>query len=384
MLRRYLTFLMIVILLASCAQDDPEPTAPKTTLAPTFTPAPQTLLIWHPFDEPAQTALQKIVTDFIAQNPQITITLEYVDPDALPDQLFEAVIQNGAGPDLIFGPLTWIPRLADQGLLEPIYTDVRRKLTDQLPEALLTATEYADTDYGVPFAAEFTTLYYNTTLVATVPTVFEDFATENGNIVAAPDFFTLAGLYFDMGNLLLDAAGGTLVTTSGVESFLTQVQKLAPSFTFTDDYSAFTNGERPFLLASSNEYPTLKAALGDQLAVAILPRIGGSAWRTLLIPQIVMESVNITASSREAAGQFLMYLLSPDAQRSWFENTGQAPVNVAGMEEVQAAWGSTLSFGVSAPVFELYNTAIRAGLDEAIRAVVVEGQEPSEAAKIDD
>ncbi len=377
MLRRSLTLLMIVIILASCAQDEPEPTAPRPTTAPTYTPVPQTLLIWHPFDEPAQTALQKLVTDFIAQNPHMTITLEYVDPAALPDQLFEAVIQNGAGPDLIFGPLTWIPSLADQGLLGPIYTDIKRTLTDQLPEGLLTATEYAETDYGVPFAAEFTTLYYNTTLVSTVPAVFEDFATSGGSIVAAPDFFTLSGLYFDMGNRLLDADGGTLVAPDGVESFLTRLQSLATSFTFTDDFSAFTNGEKPFLLASSNEYHNLKAALGDQLAVAIFPWIGGSAWRTVLIPQIVMESVNITANSRAAADQFLMYLLSPDIQRSWFESTGQAPVNVVGIDELREAWGSALSFGISAPMFELYDTNIRPGLDEAIRAVVVGGQEPS-------
>src|SRR5690606_25680943 len=96
---------------------------------------------------------------------------------------------------------------------------------------------------------------------------------------------------------LMSADGAPIATRQSVASFLEELHTLAslPGVTVTTDLTSFTQGEAGLLLASSNEYTALRAALGEDLSVATLPRIPPKQWSTLLEFEVLIQSLNSTA-----------------------------------------------------------------------------------------
>ena len=138
--------------------------------------------------------------------------------------------------------------------------------------------------------------------------------------------------------------------------------------------TSFTQGEAGLLLASSNEYTALRAALGENLSVAALPRIPPRQWSTLLEFEVLIQSLNSTAEATAATGAFAEFILSPEIQGIWFEETGHAPANPAELSDgsLRSAWSTTLEWGIPAPLSSRFETEIRPALDRAVQAIMVD------------
>lgn len=369
--------LFAALMLSGCAQ--PDEAKPTSTPNPDSATAqgPQPLIIWHGLPAAEGDTLQRIADRFVESNPEIAVQIEAHDPSALLSA-YESAVLGGAGPDILLGPASWVEFLVGKGLIQPVSPELAQTMSDTLPAPVALGTQIAGTPFALPFSVEFATLYVNRVLVAEPPQIWDQIASaaQQRGLLVTPAFLVVSGLYFTSGAQLMSADGAPIATRQSVASFLEELHTLAslPGVTVTTDLTSFTQGEAGLLLASSNEYTALRAALGEDLSVATLPRIPPRQWSTLLEFEVLIQSLNSTAEATAATGAFAEFILSPEIQGIWFEETEYAPANPAGLSDgsLRSAWSTTLEWGVPAPLSSRFETEIQPALDRAVQAIMVD------------
>ncbi len=378
-----LLWLIGALVLGACG-GSPQKTAPSPTPFPTNTPTPRALVVWHPFSGAEAKALEQLRLNFEAQYPYVDLQLRAYTPSELWEAFLTAVAQ-GAGPDVVLGPATWSGTLTQAGWLAPVPWDLYDALSDFIPQPLTYATAFGEDAFGVPFSAEVSTLYYNRALLSEPPqtyTALQEQARQVG-LSVAPHFVATSGLYFSDGGPEWLEEGW--LTRPAVEAFLERVQALSaqPHVTFEDSPSRFVAGEVGMLLASSEEYAALRAALGDQLGVAAPPMLMPHPWRALAPTTVAMLSVNATRAAQEAAESFWRYMLTAEAQALWFEQTHHTPLNLTALPSpLYDAWQRTLDATIVPPPYRDVAQVELPALDAAVRAVALEGATPAQATQV--
>ena len=370
--------LFAALMLSGCAQ--PDAAKPTSTPNPDSATAqgPQPLIIWHGLPAAEGDTLQRIAGRFVESNPEIAVHIEARDPSTLLSA-YESAVLSGAGPDILLGPMSWVMPLVDKGLIQPVSPELAQTMNDTLPAPVAQGTQIAGTPYALPFSAEFATLYVNRVLVDEPPQIWDQIApaAQQHGLLVTPTFLAVSGLYFTSGAQLIAADGAPLATRQTVASYLEELHTLAslPGVTVATDLTSFTQGQVGVLLASSNDFANLRAALGEDLSVAALPRIPPKQWSTLLEFEVLMQSLNSTAEATAATGAFAEFILSPDIQGAWFEEIGHAPANPAGLSDgpLRSAWSTTLEWGSPAPLNSRFETEIQPALDRAVQAIMVDG-----------
>ncbi|MFZ2098129.1 MAG: extracellular solute-binding protein [Anaerolineales bacterium] len=195
-----LSFILIVLLLSilmtSCgtaatvaptsvptAEEVVQPTAApvqpttKPTVAPTVEPTAEptqaapaaTLTIWA--DDTRTPILQELADSFLTQyNVQLVVQ----DLGVVQDIRSQAIIAipAGQGPDIYIGVHDWLGALVASGLVAPI--DLGDKASQFVPSTLEAFTYTDGKLYGMPYATENIGLFYNTDLVQTPPTTWDE------------------------------------------------------------------------------------------------------------------------------------------------------------------------------------------------------------------
>jgi len=143
------------------------------TEAPTVVPAtPEpagTLTIWA--DDTRTPILQGMADAFLAQ---YNIKLVVEDLGRVQDIRSQAIIAipAGKGPDIYLGVHDWLGALITSGLVAPI--DLGDKAAEFVPSTLQAFTYTDGKLYGMPYATENIGLFYNTDLVQTAPTTWDE------------------------------------------------------------------------------------------------------------------------------------------------------------------------------------------------------------------
>lgn len=377
---------LFLLSLTACAHSDEDKPSSTPAVQPTAIPAtPRSLVLWSLYAAPEIDVLQQIALNFEAAQPMIDVQIQAVDSSTLLDE-FKTAISRGEGPDLLIGPDSWLMPLASQGFLQPFGQDFLDQISINLTKPVAHATLLDGTPYAIAFSAEFATLYYNRAVVETPAADYSELVDQGAlyKVLITPDFVITSGLYLSSDNRLLDSQGQSLMTQPALETYFTTLHDLANStgITFTGDPAEFVGRRAGLLLASSADYRTLKAALGDDLGVARLPAFEYGFWRALLQVQPVMLSLNSTAESVQAAREFITFLTKSSTQQEWFEQTGITPVNPAGLTEndLRESWANTLEWGSGAPLSTVFYDTLLPALNQAVKAVTLEGQDPAAAA----
>jgi arabinogalactan oligomer/maltooligosaccharide transport system permease protein len=385
LMRVLICLLSVVVILSACAETSDEPPQPSPVAsvdqAPPPAATPQPLFVWHPFSGAEREALEHIRLEYEAAHPDTDIQLKFFEESVLQAEYRAAVIA-GAGPDVLFGPSEWLHDLASEGLLQLIGPDSFDQITEYVTEPIAYAASFDGIPYGVAYSAEFAVLYTNRDLVSTPPEAYEDLLTEaeSAGMVIPPTFFATSALYFIHDRQLINSSGRLLIALPTLQDYLSDVQALAasPGVVFSTDQASFLQGDAGLLIASSEDLPALRSALGDNLGIGRLPDLPPNPWRALLSPRLAMLNINSTTEGLESAASFLIFLISPDTQRYWFEHTHHAPVNVTALDDtaLRQAWGHALSWGVTAPLHTVFATQLQPALDQAVQAVALNGNDP--------
>jgi len=203
-------FFLLASLVPACAPAPtatPVPTkppapAPTATPAPTKPPAPAnpvdaveikapvTVTLWHTQSAGRETALKKIVADFMKANPNITVNLEYIDGYTNLYKKMMAAIQAGAVPEMAVSYESMIADYAAARVVIPLddyinstkYGLTKADLED-MPADMLAICRFptlGNKMYTFPFTKSLLVLYYNADLLKDAgfdkpPATWDDF-----------------------------------------------------------------------------------------------------------------------------------------------------------------------------------------------------------------
>jgi len=249
------------------ATDAPATEAP--TAAPTATSEPAgKLTIWA--DDTRTPILQDLADEVLAA---YNLELVVEDLGKVQDIRAQAIIAipAGEGPDIYLGVHDWLGALVESGLVAPIDLGDKK---DQFVPSTLDAFTYTDGKlYGMPYATENLGFFYNTDLVKTPPTTWDEvleigrtlkaegkvdyaMAVSSGPLYNALPVWTAFGGYvfgkdangaWNAQDVGIDSPG----FTAGVTWMRNAVDEgLMPNtFDYETAHSLFETGKIPFLMA---------------------------------------------------------------------------------------------------------------------------------------
>ncbi len=316
--------------------------------------AETTVKFWHSFNKANGKALEQIIGNFEAANPDIHVEAEYVGNYNDIVTKLQAAIPARRAPDAVIMEVTRYGLFADRGVLIDLtpYFDAD-PLKDDLYDYAREVGVYKGKNYIVPFNSSTPVLYFNKDILARAgytnepslktfddilavsKTITEKLGSEGISGIAAPGQFARWGLVMSNDSELLDAKTDEVLLDkpNTIEAYqwmasLVHEQKVASPDGVTDEdvgRDAFYAGKVGISLNSTGDYGGAKKALGDKLAVRAMP-----CNRTCSVP-IGGAGIGILSTSskdvQDAAYKFISYAASPEANAIWFAATGYLPIN---------------------------------------------------------
>lgn len=128
---------------------------------------PTTITFWNSFTSDDRPAVEALVKKFNASQQGVTIKMTVMPADVLGQKLLPAYA-SGKGPTLTTLDASQLPEYASKGVIAPVDDAYGSGGLDKsvLPKASLDSTTWKGKQYGVPFSATGTMLYYNKKLFA--------------------------------------------------------------------------------------------------------------------------------------------------------------------------------------------------------------------------
>ena len=309
---------------------------------------------WHSFGGKGGEALEAIIADFEAANPDIDIVPEHVGNYNDIVGKLQAAIPANRGPDAVILEVTRYGLFADSGVLLDLtpFLDADPLKADLFDFAREVGV-YEGKNYIVPFNNSTPVLYYNREileragisaepalktfddLLAVAKTVTEKLGSEGIYGISAPGQFARWGLIMSNDSDLIDSVTGEIMidAPNTVDAYkwmasLVHEHKVASADGVTDEdlgEDVFAAGRVGILLGSTGSYGGYVKALGDKLEVRPMP-----CNKVCRVP-IGGAGIGILASAekevQDAAYKFISFAASAEANAKWFAATGYMPIN---------------------------------------------------------
>jgi arabinogalactan oligomer/maltooligosaccharide transport system substrate-binding protein len=236
------------------------------------------------------------------------------------------------GPDLVIGDAFWIPDLADEGLIEPYGKENGMAMSELGREAVT----YNDQIYGLPFFVRPYALYYNQSMVDQPPATIEELVIEvsGGNTAAFIPRFREAYWGIEaFGADLFDEDGNLDLVDSGFLPWLRWLgaaQNEPGLIMNVDDQrleELFSAGEIAYYIAEPYKINRLQEALGDDLAVTILPSgpFGGAG--PLLNTEAILFFSYSSAQQAEMVRILGEFLANPQQSVQFMRELNKVPAH---------------------------------------------------------
>ena len=254
----------------------------------------------------------------------------------------------GEGPDIFIGAHDWIGELQANGILGEV--DLAGRESEFYP-ITVDAFSLDGTLYGLPYAIENLGLFYNTDLVTTPPTTWDELTsicdglTDLTVCIAAParDAFANQAFIQGFGGYIFayDPATGFDATDVGLDdagavagaTWLDSAVKagyLSTDVDWSNMNDIFANGEAAFLWNGPWHLPDIRSA-GVPYAVTTFPTIDGNQP----VPFVGVQGFMISAfSDQQVAAQLFLtdYVATQDAMVALFEEGLRGPAMITAYE----------------------------------------------------
>lgn len=343
-------FLIATLVLGACSQPAPAPTAAPTE-APTEAPKPTeaateapteaapaaTLRIWA--DDTRAPALEKLAPAFLAEyNVALNIELK----SSLRDD-FQLAAPLGEGPDILFGiPHDQVASIVANGLAAEL--DLGEKAAQFVPSTL-DACKYDGKLYCMPYATENLAFFYNTDLVETAPTTWDE-VVEMGEALKAEDkvdyimavtgtTYDLYPLYTAFGGYIFgkDANGNWNDQDLGVDSegmiaaaqwLKDQLDKgnIPADWDWANNHALFETGAAPFIMAGPWALDRIRQS-GIPYAITNFP--AGPAGEGYPFSGVQTVLINEQSENKLLAQAFLTEFVATEDTMTELYNVGQRP-----------------------------------------------------------
>ncbi len=329
--------LVAAFVLSACGSAaTPAPTSAPATQAPapaTQAPAPATvapvdLTIWHGYHAGGseEATINKIVSDYMAANPNVKITVLEVPFDQLFNK-YETDTAAGGGPDMYTAPNDNLGSEVRMGVIAPIDSLVQGKL-DGYTQSGIAGVTIDGKIYAVPGIAKAVGLYYNKSTISTPPATTDDLMNlvkSGKKIGLITGGYFLWGFWGGFGGTLMDSTGKCTADQGGFADalqYLSDLQKAGATFDSDEGKmeTAFTQGQVDMVISGPWVLGDFEKALGDKLGVAPLP--AGPKGPSKPMMGIDGWYVNPNSKNQQAAVDFALYAFGKDGLTLYENNAG--------------------------------------------------------------
>lgn len=312
---------------ASAAQSSGDPAQRGLpTATPTPTPLSGRIVLWHSWAEGDGDALAAILEMYRRIQPGVTVDTLYV---AYPDlaQAYADAVAAGEGPDLVLAPVWWMDGLVGAGVVQPLDDLLSPAEAASYWPAALENFRWQGRLYGLPTHYELVSVFVNRALAD--PTAMP--ATLDAWLAQAQQSPSLGiGLYNNLYHLAwgLPAYGARLFDENGVAvidrqgdapGFLRWLRTLSqtPGSYVDPDYGMikdrFRKGEFAYFVDGPWAIDELRSALGENLAVALLPAGPFGPAQPWLSAEGVMLNPNRTGGQQQMALSLARFLTTAES-----------------------------------------------------------------------
>lgn len=342
-----------------------------------------TVAFWHSFnpEKPNGQALETIIDNFEAANPDIKIQSEFIgDYNDIVTKL-QAAIPAHREPAAVIMEVTRYGLFADRGILTDLTDYVANDpLKDDLFDFAREVGVFNGKNYIVPFNSSTPVLYYNKDIFARAgfaeepalktyddilkvsKQITEKLGSEGITGISAPGQFARWGLVMDNDSDLIDSKSGEILLDSPntIEAYqwmasLTYEHHVASPDGVTDEKKgsrdAFLTGKTGIMMNSTGNYVRAKKSLGENLAVRPMPcnkvcsvPIGGAGIGILSTAE---------QDVKDAAYKFISFAASPESNAIWFAGTGYMPINKHTSEQAIAKEALAKQPGIEVAIEQL-------------------------------
>ncbi len=303
------------------------------------------------YDAKMQPWLDQVKADFTRLHPNVKLTLEVPNLDQYRDSLTTQA-QGGSPPDVAEVATSWMPALADAGVLDDWEASGYRKdLLGQMDPTLRDGARYKSKLVGLSYGASARAVFYNTDAwtkagVTTPPATWDEFLDDLRKVKQSgakiPFYYEGKGqeamaawfnyVYFAYGGELADSSGKLTINKDACVKGLTIWDTMnkeglfEPNVTagdFTAQTKSMVSGDAtatitgPWLIPSyASDGPNTKYATFQ------IPR--GTTQATVGVTDVYVQFRD--GKNKEAARAFVEYLMDPARDLQFIKDRGFLPV----------------------------------------------------------
>lgn len=332
-----------------------------------------TIEFWHAMSGDRIDLIQGIVDDFMAENPNITVEVQYAG--SYNDTLNKVISASKAGnaPSVFHSYEIGTLGMINSGMTVAI-DDLAAKFDMEIPwddffVPVQSYYKYQGKHYSMPFNSSTPLVYYNKTLFEKAgldpenpPRTFSDIrdaavALKKSGI-DTPITWNLHSWYFEEMHCLQDAPFVNNSNGRG-EELPTKVlfngeagnkildwwigmyndglfMDVGPGW--SNHRAAFGSGEAAMIMSSSSDVNLLTKSLSEkgwELGTGYLPRPEGADGGVAIGGGSLWMTSNHTPEEELAALKLVTYISSDEPQKAWHKGTGYFPVRKTAMTELE-------------------------------------------------
>lgn len=388
--KKFLGLFLVSLAFVSCSKDKDMVIVPTDTSSDEIIQeleGPVEFVFWHGMTGALQDALTQLTNEFMAENENITVTLQsqssYKD---LQQKLTLSMTSPKQLPTLTQAYPSWMETALIDNLLVNLTPYIEDPIVgfdnyDDIIEGFKKGTEIDGKIYSIPFNKSTEVLWYNKTLFKELglkpPTTYEEFAetakiiTEKKGIVGAgfdslPNYYTT--YIYNQGKIFdpeFDVTGPESV--AAVTYYLDGIRDGYFRIAGTDNFLSgpFGNELIGMYVGSNAGESFVLQSVGDKFEVGVVP------YPAEVVLQQGTDIFMFNPSTKEqrlAAFEYLKFLTSTESQIKWAVATGYIPTRKSAMKDIfYINSGSLISPIVEAATNNLYIINPDLATDRAFR-----------------
>jgi len=308
---------------------------------------PVTITFWHAMSSRYQPVLQKLVDDFTAENPNITVDLVYQGSYGDLQQKINASVVAGNPPTIAQMYENWVTPLID--VLYPIGPQMTAEEKADIIDGLVGSNTYNGVLTTVPFNKSIMVFYYRKDLVPNPPTTWAEYLQMSKDLTADTNGDGTIDRYGtgfrpsanpEQYLNFLEEAGGSILNDDWTEVTINNAQgleameyaaSLAPYSLITSSYMSDAFGANQvcmFIDTSAGYFYNNQAAesVGAEMGVSRVPMGPVNQKSMIQGTNLGVFDMNQTQAQKDAAVLLARFLLRPENTVYWAENSGYQPV----------------------------------------------------------
>ncbi len=324
---------------------------------------PVTITFWHAMSSRHQPNLQKLIDDFMAEYPNITVELIYQGRYGDLQQKINAAVVAGNVPTITQAYENWVTPIVE--VLYPIGPGMTDEEKADIIDGLVASNTYNGILYTVPFNKSIMVFYYRKDLVPTPPATWEEYlqmakdltadTNNDGTIDQFGTGFRPAANPEQFLNFLEEAGGSilnedwtevTINNEAGLQAMEYAVS-LAPYSLITSEYMSGpfeANQVCMFIDTSAGYYYNNKAAeaAGFEMGIARVPMGPVNQKSMIQGTNLAVFDINQTQAQKDAAVLLARFLLRAENTVFWAQKGGYQPVTKSAyVTEEWESWVAT-------------------------------------------